>query len=179
MRLGGLHLLCAVASLAVLWAGASARADEIASRKYPLLSAYIYNFTQFTTWPAGAVRDSFTVCVVGANPFGGALDPMKSRTVQGKAIVIRHFSHGESSLSSCNILYIAPSESGNVRSIIAALNGAPVLTMSELEGFTADGGMVEFTPEQGRIGITIGLSAVKAAGLSISSKLLSLASVKG
>src|ERR1044072_672021 len=109
MRLGSFHLLCLAAALAILWAGVSARADELASRKYPLLAAYIYNFTQFTTWPDGAVGETFKVCVVGDNPFGGALEPMKSRTVQGKKISVRHFAGGEGGLTSRNILYIAPS----------------------------------------------------------------------
>jgi hypothetical protein len=179
MKLGSLHLLLVAAVLACVCAGATARADELASKKYPLLAAYIYNFTQFTTWPDGAIGDTFRVCVVGDNPFGSALEPMKSRTVQGKKIIVRHSNHDDGGLSSCNILFVAPSEHENAKGIIASLKDAPVLTMSEGGGFSAKGGMIEFTPEDGKIGISIGLSAVKAAGLSISSKLLALSNVRG
>lgn len=183
MKLGSFHVLLVAAALAFLWAGAgsisSARADDDASRKYPLLAAYIYNFTQFTTWPANAVGDEFKVCIVGKSPFGASLDPMKSRTVQGKKIAVHHFGGGEGEIAACNIVFVSPSASGDAKSIVARLKAAPVLTMSESGGFSDAGGMVEFTPADGKIGIAISLPAVRAAGLSISSKLLSLANVKG
>lgn len=178
MRLKTLHLLFAAVLLAALWSACAARADEESARKYPILSAYIYNFTQFTTWPSADAHDAYTVCVAGHDPFGAALEPMKSRTVQGKKIVIRRFGGGDD-LSGCSIAFISKSESGNFRAILARLKGAPVLTMSEIDGFSSAGGMVEFKPANGKIGITIDLSAVRATGLSISSKLLSLANVRG
>jgi hypothetical protein len=158
----------------------SARAeDDAASRKYPLLSAYIYNFTQFTTWPASASHELFSVCVLGHDPFGAALDPLKSRTVLGKKIAIHRYGDAGADIAGCNVLFIAKSAAGDAKDVLARLKNAPVLTMSEIDGFSDEGGMVEFRPEDGRIGIVIGLPAVKAAGISISSKLLSLASVKG
>jgi hypothetical protein len=178
MKLKYLHLLFAAVLLTALWGARAAEADEESARKYPVLSAYIYNFTQFTSWPSAEAHASFTVCVAGHDPFGAALEPMKSRTVQGKKIIIRHFG-GSDDLSGCNIVFISKSESGNFRAILARLKGTPVLTMSEIDGFSSAGGMVEFKPANGKIGITIDLPAVRATGISISSKLLSLANVRG
>jgi hypothetical protein len=156
-----------------------ARADDVSpDRKYPLLAAYIYNFTQFTSWPASSFKDTFTVCVVGQDPFGASLEAIKSRAVQGKKITVHHHT-AEGDLSSCNVLFISRSESGSLKSILSRLKDAPVLTMSEIDGFSDEGGMVEFRPTDGKIGIWIGLAAVKATGLSMSSKLLALANVKG
>lgn len=181
MRLKRYHLLLAALALVMIFAGVSANAGEDeASRKYPVLSAYIYNFTQFTTWPgAAADREVFTVCVAGRDPFGASLEPMKSRMVQGKKISIRHYSSGDGDMSGCNILFISGSERGNLKSILSRLQGTPVLTMSEIDGFSAAGGMVEFRPANGKIGIWIDLGAVRSTGIAISSKLLSLANVRG
>jgi hypothetical protein len=145
---------------------------------YPLLSAYIYNFTQLTTWPSGAIGDDFTVCVAGDDPFGSVLNPIGDKTVNGKDITIKRYDRDDD-LSGCAVLFIAESEKNNLKTILAPLRKAPVLTMSNIEGFSNKGGMVEFKRESNKVGIWINLPAVKTAGISISSKLLSLARVKG
>ena len=153
-----------------------ARADEESvESQYPIISAYIYNFTQFTTWPADAVKDTFTVCVVGRDPLGTSLDPLKNRTVDSKNIVIHRYGHYVSAVSACNVLFIADSERANVEMIVSALRGAPVLTMSDMDDFVDKGGMVEFGKKDQKIGIKIGLKSVQNAGISISSKLLRIA----
>jgi hypothetical protein len=181
MRVKSRHLLLMLVLSAVIWAGHAARAEENIDidRKYPLISAYIYNFTQFTVWPESAVKSTFTVCVVGRDPFGSFLNPIQSKEVKGSRISIKRYNNGkEGALSACNVLFIAGSESDNIASILAPLRGTPVLTMSDIEGFADAGGMVEFKPESGKIGIWIDLATVKTAGIAISSKLLSLVHIK-
>ena len=165
MRVKIRHFLLMLVMSAVIWAGHAARAEDgvDTERKYPLISAYIYNFTQFTVWPESAVKSAFTVCVVGHDPFGSFLNPIQNKEVKGLKITIKRYSSGkEGGLSSCNVLFIAGSESGNIDSILAPLRGTPVLTMSDIDGFADAGGMVEFRQESGKIGIWIDLSAVKA-----------------
>lgn len=181
MRVKGYHFLFVIIVMAALWPCHAARAqDSIESdRVYPLISAYIYNFTQFTSWPDSAIKGAFTICVLGHDPFGAALNPIKSKEVKGNSITLKRYgSGGGGSITSCNVLFIADSESGHIGAILASLQGTPVLTMSDIEGFADEGGMVEFKPENGKVGIWIALPAVKAAGISISSKLLSLVHIK-
>jgi hypothetical protein len=179
MRIKAYHFLFMLIMMTGIWLSHSAWAEDIeAERKYPLISAYIYNFTQFTVWPTTAVKDTFTVCVLGQDPFGQFLNPIKSREVNGKKITIRRYSSKDSSLPDCNVLFISDSESGNVDAILAALRGRPVLTMSDIDGFSDAGGMVEFRPENGKIAISVNISTVKPSGISISSKLLSLVHIK-
>ena len=157
----------------------SSRADnDPAGTAYPIISAYIYNFTQLTTWPADAISKDFTVCVLGEDPFGSALDPMASKMVNNKKIIIERYSRRDDNLSACTVLFIANSESANVETILAQLREAPVLTISDIEGFSDRGGMVELKLENSKVSMWIDLSAVHQAGIDISSKLLSLAHVK-
>lgn len=163
---------------AFLLAGISARAQaEYVESKYVLISAYIYKFAQFTTWPSAADDDAFTVCVLGQDPFGSNLDPIKSRMVNDERIALKYFSVANENLSSCNVLFVSNSEVGNLKNILAPLKGTSVLTMSDISGFSNSGGMIEFKQEDGKIGIWVALSAVRIRGLSISSKLLSLANM--
>jgi len=153
-----------------------ARADYVES-KYVLISAYIYKFAQFTTWPSDKEDAGFTVCVLGQDPFGSNLDPIKSRMINDERINLQYFKDAQADMSSCNVLYVASSEVSKVKDILATLKGTSVLTMSDIPGFSNSGGMVEFKQEGGKVGVWIALSAVRVRGLSISSKLLSLANM--
>jgi len=164
-----------IALLIVCFPSPLARAESVGS-KYTLISAYIYNFTQLTSWPSSAVKDNFQVCVVGSDPFADDLDPIASRKVNDVKITIRRRDAG-SDLSSCNVLFVAASEKGNLKNILKGLKGVPVLTMSDIGGFSNSGGMVEFKLEDGKMNIWVALSQVRVTGLSISSKLLNLANM--
>ncbi len=153
----------------------AAAQDDSASSRYQIILAYIYNFTQFTTWPSGAVGSDFSVCVVGDNPFGSSLTALRTRSVDGRKIVTRLYRHMVDGISACNVLFIAEAERGNEGDIMKAVKGTPVLTMSDMDGFVDGGGMVEFARNEQKVGIRIGLRGVQAAGLTISSKLLRIA----
>lgn len=153
-----------------------AQADYVES-KYVLISAYIYKFTQFTTWPGDLKNNNFTVCVLGQDPFGSNLDPIKSRMVNDERITLEYLSDAQENLSRCNVLFVSTSEAGNLKNIFSALKGTPVLTMSDIPGFSNSGGMVEFKHEGGKVRVWVALSVTRVRGLSISSKLLSLANM--
>ena len=56
-------------------------------------------------------------------------------------------------------------------------SGYAALSVGDAPGFAEKGGMVELRPEGERIGLLINLPATRAAGIIISSRLLSLATV--
>jgi hypothetical protein len=58
---------------------------------------------------------------------------------------------------------------------VAAFRTLPVLTISDLEGFTDAGGIVRLLFEHGQLRFMIGLDSARRAGLQLSAKLLTLA----
>jgi hypothetical protein len=58
---------------------------------------------------------------------------------------------------------------------VAGLRDTPVLTISEVEGFTKMGGIAQFFFENGQLRFDVQLASARRARLQISSKLLSLA----
>jgi DNA-binding LytR/AlgR family response regulator len=52
------------------------------------------------------------------------------------------------------------------------LKGRDILTVGDVERFSARGGMIRFVTEHGRIRLRINLKAAEAANLKLSSKLL-------
>ena len=69
-------------------------------------------------------------------------------------------------------------ENDRLDSVLQALQGRSILTVSDLPDFTSRGGMIELYMEKNKIRMRISLAVVKAAGLSISSKLLRLAETR-
>jgi hypothetical protein len=166
------------AGLIVLGAcAASSRANAQVSREYDLKAAFIYNFITFTEWPASAFHSSespYVVGVVGQDPFGSALDVIvNGERIKGRPLVVRRFRRLDD-LHNCHILFISTSESVRLTDTLRRLRGRPVLTVSDMPGFTAAGGAIGFTFTS-KIGLNINPRAIRAANLVVSSKLLRLA----
>jgi hypothetical protein len=67
---------------------------------------------------------------------------------------------------------------GQAVPLIAGLRDVPVLTISDVEGFTDLGGIAQFFFEHGRLCFRVQVESAKRARLQISSRLLSLAKPK-
>ena len=159
-----------------------AAAGQAPNVEYRIKAAYIFNFAKFVTWPSGTFANAdspIVIGILGRDPFGAEID----QTVAGKAIENRRLTvkrlTEEDSLRSCHILFIASSERRRVPQILEKLSRANVLTVGETEGFTDEGGMIQFIQHENNIRFEINLEAAEGAGLKISSKLLQVATVKG
>lgn len=141
-------------------------------------AAYVYNFTKFVNWVTeDGLRDPalpITICVVGTDPVGNALDEIASLQSQGRPIKVLHVK-GRDPIPPCHILYISSSEEAQLTHLLTHVAHASVLTVSDISRFAAQGGMIGFVPERGRIRIEINAARVRLAGLVISSKLLEIA----
>jgi hypothetical protein len=80
-------------------------------------------------------------------------------------------------VSSCNILFISPSEEERLPRILKELGRTSVLTVGETEHFGERGGMINFRVEGERVRLEINVEATQRAGLKVSSQLLKLASI--
>jgi hypothetical protein len=156
--------------------GAQAQAVE----EYQVKAAFLYNFAKFIDWPADAFKspkDPLVVCVLGQNPFGGALeDVIRGKTVEGRPFALRQISNAEEA-SSCQILFVSSESGKQFRSLAGNLKPAGILTIGEAPGFASSGGVVNFKLDQGRVRFEINVDAAEHAQLHISSKLLSLAQI--
>src|SRR5205823_4131564 len=104
-----------------------------------------------------------------------ALDEIVSgKKVRDKRITVKRFTKIEDAMNS-SILFISNSEKENMGRIIKRLDGAPVLTVSDLERFAEQGGMVELMIDQNRVRFAINVAAAEQARLKPSSQLLKLA----
>jgi len=147
---------------------------------YDVKAAYLYNFGRFVEWP-GKVEatqgGSFTVCVLGQDPFGPSLDTtLAGETIGGKAVVAKRISSAQES-GNCQILFLSLTEASRLNKIITDLDKKAVLTVSDMPQFVKGGGMIQFVLEEKRIRFEVNLTATQRAGLTLSSELLKVATV--
>lgn len=166
-----------LAAAAMYFLATSARAQ---SPEYKLKAVYLFNFVQFVDWPETAFADEkspLIVGVLGNDPFGKTLDAtVEEEVLKGRLLVVRRYRNVKE-IKECHVLYVNVADARNQKSILAALKGRSILTVSDAEGFTANGGIIQFITKDNKIGFQINTDAAKAANLSISSKLLQLAKV--
>ena len=155
-------------------ASASVMADETRISEYQVKTAFLYNFSRFVTWPQATRqhRPEFTLCVTGSDPFGPELDRLAGKAVQDKTLVVRRLS-SLAMIDDCQLVYIGDDAAHS--EILLLLGKQPVLTVSDAAGFIEEGGIIQFMLIQDKVRFRINVGAANAAGLNISSKLLSLA----
>jgi hypothetical protein len=146
--------------------------------EYQVKAAYLYNFGRFVKWPSGAAAgkgDSFAVCVLGQDPFGPTLDStLTGETLDGKPVVIRRLTKPRDA-ADCRILFVSLTEERRLKEILAAVDQAGVLTVSEIPGFSQRGGIIQFVVEGDRIRFEINLGNAESSRLVLSSELLKVA----
>ena len=145
--------------------------------EYDVKAAFLYNFGKFVEWPDGVFASTnapLLIGIYGNNPFGSHLATVvQGKAINGHPVVARQVSFSE--LKGCQILFICRSEQKNTKKILAALDGAGVLTVTEEMDLAQSGVMIDFVVENQRIQFEINNTAAEKVGLKISSKLLSLA----
>ncbi|HTX37431.1 MAG TPA: YfiR family protein [Bryobacteraceae bacterium] len=143
--------------------------------EYEVKAAFLLNFAKFVEWPAGAFADSgapLAICILGKDPFGRVIDDLvQGETVSGRKLVVRRISELPAQ-QACQILFTQESGKDATKTLSALHN---VLTVGEGANFVHDGGIIGFVIESRRVRFDISQGAANAAGLKLSSKLLSVA----
>jgi YfiR/HmsC-like len=139
-------------------------------------AAFVYNFIKFIEWPPDAITgESFRVCLLGEDSFGGALErAVRGDNVDGHAIAVEPVP-ADGPFSTCQILFVPRAHSRRTAAVARALSGAPVLLVGESDDFLKAGGVINLVVEGGHVRFDVGLAQAASHGLRISSKLLRVA----
>jgi len=174
-----LWLLIGVIAVGLTTAPPTAPGEPAGGREYEIKAALLYNFAKFVEWPDEAVPETsapLTLCILGDDPFGPALESIDGKTIRSRRLVIKRPVTARD-VSACHILFISSSEEKHLAQILEVLRTSSTLTIGEMQGFTQNGGIINLAVESNKVRFEINANAADRAGLKISSKLLSLASV--
>lgn len=168
-----------ISALLASLCGFAARAQEEAS-EYQVKAAFLFNFAKFIDWPENSFaspQSPFSVCVLGADPFGRALDDaLRGKAIAARPVVVSRL-RDPAMARQCQIAFVSASEKSRLPSVFGAVRGSSVLLVGETENFAASGGTIQFTLEDNHIRFTINTDAAERSRLQISSKLLALARI--
>ena len=181
-KLPGLIFSLAVSALVIGAANAPAvqadanSAKASASREFRIKAAFLYNFAKFTVWPAEAFADAkapLRLCVLGEDPFHGALAALEGRTAKNRPIVAGRLSSGDP-LGQCHLLFVSASEHERLGTILKSLRGMPVLVVGDTPSFARSGGTIRLKIVSNKVRFEINVGAAQHAKLKIDSRLLKL-----
>jgi hypothetical protein len=173
-RAGRRALLAGVLTLVLPGlAGRGATLDAAALSDTQVKAAFLFNFTLFVHWPDS--RDGPLVIGIAGDD---ALAETVARTVHGRmanarALQTRRISIGDDP-TGCAMVFIGAMRPHDAAELIQRVRG-PVLTVGETGQFLRDGGMVRFFVENDKLRFQINQKSAEAAGLKLSSHILTLA----
>lgn len=141
-------------------------------------AAYLYNFGKFVRWPENSIRvqnSPFTICVLGKDPFDGALESViAGESIGGARLVVKNIASIEGA-SGCKVMYINKEELRKFKPALDNLRRLPIVTVSDAGGFLQQGGMIQFVLVNNRVRFEVNLDAAHTAGIEFSSELLKVA----
>jgi len=148
--------------------------------EYQVKAVFVFNFSRFLEWSPQAFtapNAPFVIGILGDDPFGTRMEEaVRGEQIDQHPMVVRRFRNmGE--IGDCQILYIDRSERAQLQQILLAMEHRSTLTVSELDQSSESGVMIQFMTENNHIRLRINVDSARAAGLTISSKLLRSAEI--
>jgi hypothetical protein len=154
----------------------SASAGSDISLEAQVKAVFLFNFAQFTEWPAEAFEDQnspIVIGIVGADPFGDFLDKtVENEIIHGRHIRIERY-RSLAQVKNWHILYAGSTDPDRIEQVLRSIKGKPVLTVSELENAPREGGIIiRFVIKNNKVRFIINAQTARDARLVFSSKLL-------
>jgi hypothetical protein len=140
-------------------------------------AAYLAKFAPFVVWPQGvfaAPNAPLVLCIQGDDPFDGMLEQLTAgKSVGAHPVIVRRMARLDPD-SGCQIAYLAGSSAQSPAAALKAVEGQPVLTVTDAEAGD-EKGIVHLVLIGGRVRFMIDTAKAGHCQLGISSKLLALA----
>ncbi len=158
----------------------SSQAGLPIAKEYQIKSVFLYNFSYFIKWPKTTFNNNnapFNFCILGEDLFKRGIDlAVKNENVNGHISSVKRLKNLKNTRD-CQILFISKSEEDDLASILDYLDGYPILTVSDINLFAEQGGMIQFFKRNEKVKILINPKKVKNTGLKISGNLLRIAKI--
>jgi len=141
--------------------------------KSAVVAAFLYNFALFTEWPV-LPADEFRICIMGSDPVLAALEPIKKKQIKEHLVSITSISTTKQA-NACQIVFVGKSAHASIEDLTKQIGKAPILVVSEANGYDPKSVIISLVTQQGRIAFNINHTAAMENSLTLSSKLLKLA----
>ncbi|CAK0766063.1 putative YfiR family protein [Gammaproteobacteria bacterium] len=137
-------------------------------------SAYLYNFAKYTQWP-DEQRTILRLCAMGDDTLGKSFDDLIGKQVRNMQISVRH-ALDLHDIAQCDLVFVpAGPNIQPLDRVRQAVNGYPILIVTESIDALPKGALVALIQSGDRIVFEVDLTAARQLGLQISGKMLQIA----
>lgn len=162
----------------VAGAQTSRAAPEAVERTYPpsqVKAAFLYHFGSYVRWPKPSTVDPITIAVLDAPAVARALERfVVGRTIAGRAVRVERL-RSIRELDDEDLLFIGSEDNPRLDEVMQAVGNRPTLVVTDAPDGLAQGAMINFQVVDHRVRFEISLKRARAAGIVLSSRLLSAA----
>ena len=175
-RTGRLWRAEALALAFALASPATVSAQPAGADEATVKAGFVLNFIKFTQWPAARATPGapLRLCALSDTALPGALELLEGRLVSGRPIGVRR-RVPPTDLRQCDAVFLGEGDAPALDGVLRQLGSAPVLTLGDLPGFVAAGGMIGLRIESDRVRFDVNLAVAQRSGLALSSQMLQLA----
>ena len=145
-----------------------------------LKARYVHNFARLVDWPAPLAPGGqpIVIGVLGDDRFAAVLNDVVARkSLDDRTYTVKPVTIGNLRQCGCRILFVASPRRDGTAEIIALQNSESVLTIAETSDFARRGGVVGLTVRDQKVRLFVNVDAATRASLTISSRLLALATI--
>ena len=165
-------------TLVVLWVGLvslPAATPAGAASEAEIKAAMVFNFTKFIEWtgPKGDAKAPLVIGVAGDDPIYEALESLVRDRTGGRSVQLRRLDQPVDA-DTCHLLYLGRGVKKRLPDFLAGARRG-VVTVGDADGFTKAGGTIGFLVADNKLRFEVNLTAATPAGITISSRLLRLA----
>jgi hypothetical protein len=147
--------------------------DAIVADESAVEAAFLYNFALFTEWP-DLPTSEFRICVMGSDAVLVALESVKKKQIKDHPVSVKNISSAIQA-QSCEVLFVGRSGHASINNLARQIGNAPILVVSEENGYDPKNVIIALVAQQDRIAFKINRTSALENSLTISSKLLKLA----
>lgn len=164
MRAGALVLLLGPGLMAV---------EGESVQQQTLKAAFICHFLNLTRWPE--TRSPVILGIYGSSKMGDDLAAAMPKTAGALSIRILRLQPEAKEWGPMHAIYIPKAYQAEVPDILKRLGGAPILSIGDSPQFAAQGGIIGFVQEGGKLRFEVNQGVANQKNLQLSAKLLELA----
>jgi hypothetical protein len=132
----------------------------------------------FVTWPSGvfaSVEAPIVTCTLDAGALGRSLRSVAQEArANDRSFEVRRIEAAADAVG-CHIVVLGKADQKTRRSVAAALRGKSTLTVAATREFTDEGGIVGMAMHKGKVAFEVNNRIARSSDLSISSRILGLA----
>ena len=162
---------------ALAFMGAARAAEEDGDAEYQVKAAFVCKFGNYIDWPGqalGPAGEPFRIGVLASGTVAEAFRRMAAAaSVAGRPVEVRRLARGEAT-QGLHVVFVSRAMSAHAGEAIAAVQGRPVLTVTEVDS-ASPVGMINFVVVDDKVRFDIWLPHAAQSGLKISVRLLGVA----